>query len=194
MKIIRMKLTKEKLERMPPKDRTLLLLMGNISNEINILQKLMLMVRKQDAPLRVVDIVEAGQVVFFMRTLVGKVHEAYLLLEKRVTGDKYFVDRYGLRGEWAGKDQLKDVNRYFAKWGTLISAVRNSVAFHSSDKEGLVERSFVSLAAEEPWDFFLADTDANSFYYASELVVTISIPRVWLTMRCSRAGSAAIWQ
>jgi hypothetical protein len=35
---------------------------------------------------------------------------------------------------------------------------------------------------------------SSSSASASELVVMISIPRVWLTIRCSRPGKAVTWQ
>jgi hypothetical protein len=60
MKITTVKLTKAKLARMPSQDRTLLLSLGNVSNEINVLQKLMMMVPKED-PTREVRVVEQGQ-------------------------------------------------------------------------------------------------------------------------------------
>ena len=127
MKITSVKLTKKILECLSANDRTLLLLLGNVSNEINVLQKLIMMVRKGNPRSRIVDIVEAGQALIFMRMLVGKLHEARVLVDKRVNGDERF------------------------------------------------EGSFAALSEDEPWDFYLSDIVANSFYYASEMVVTRSM-------------------
>jgi hypothetical protein len=150
MKITRVNLTKEKLARLPPKDRTLLLLAGHVSNEINILQKLLMGVGRVDPPCKAVDIVEAGQALFFMRVLIGKLHEAHVLISKRINGDPDF----GMAKGWAGKE-----------------AVRNNISFHSWDEEGLTETGFNSLTEAEPWDFYLTGRVANSYYYASEVVV-----------------------
>ena len=101
MKITRVKLTKEKLAKLRDRDRTLFLWLGNVTNELSILQKLMLMTRKGAPPSKMIDIVEAGQTMFFPRLLVGKVHEARLLLEKRVNKDADFKKRYGLNEQSA---------------------------------------------------------------------------------------------
>ena len=171
MKITSVKLTKKILECLSANDRTLLLLLGNVSNEINVLQKLIMMVRKGNPRSRIVDIVEAGQALIFMRMLVGKLHEARVLVDKRVNGD----ERFGRTADWAGKDQLKRVNKHFNEWGSLLGEVRDKLSFHSWDKDGLIEGSFAALSEDEPWDFYLSDIVANSFYYASEMVVTRSM-------------------
>lgn len=158
---------------MPEKDRTLLLLLGHANNEINVFQKLMKMVRKEPTS-HLVDIVEAGQILVLMRTLVGKLHEAKLILDKRIQGDPYIRGRYHIGDDWAGTQELREVNQHFGEIGDLITKVRDNVSFHSWDKHGLVEKSFNEIPESEPWEFYLADTAANSFYYASELVTTRS--------------------
>lgn len=95
MQVQRAKLPKQDLANLSQAKRTLFLLLGHVSNEINVLQKLMMMLRREKAPSRVVDIVEAGQVMILLRNLVD----------------------------------------------------------------------------DEPWELYLSDTVANSFYYASELVI-----------------------
>lgn len=174
MRVTRLKLTKQKLADMPLNDRTLISLLGHVSNEINVLQKFMFVTRDKNSGTRLVDIVEAGQCLILTRILIGKLHEAYELIQKRVSGDRDFRNRYGLNDEWAGKEQLKLVNKFFDDHGKLLGNIRNNLSFHSCDKEGLIETSFSALPSEEPWDFFLADTFGNSFYYASELVMTRS--------------------
>ena len=169
MKITRLRLTKERLAALPAKDRKLLLVIGSLSNEINILQKLMLHTRI--APAGIVDIVEAGQVMFFLRLLAGKLHEARLMLANLVSNDREFKERHDLDGEGPASTPLKRVFRHFDKWGGLLGDIRDNT-FHSSDKHGLVEKAFAALPPEEPWDFFLHEAVGNTFYYASELVMT----------------------
>ncbi len=174
MKITTAKLTKAKLAAMPAKERTLLLLMGHVVNEINVFQKLMLMVRKGDAGTKVVDLVEAGQALIFLRTLIGKLHEASVLLDNRVHNDEKLKERYGLTGRDDLGKAFERLTEFLGKWGKLLAAVRNNVSFHSWDKGGLIEKSFAALSDDEPWDFYLSESHANSFYYASEMVVTRS--------------------
>src|SRR5262245_27696849 len=113
MEIHRAKLPKNRLQRLPAEDRTLFFLLGHLSNEINVLQKLMLMMRRGDPPSRVIDIVEAGQVLIIMRNLIGKLHEAYRVFNEKVQGDAAIRERYGIRGKWSGQDLLKELNSRF---------------------------------------------------------------------------------
>jgi hypothetical protein len=59
--IHRVNLTKAKLAAMPHAERSLLLLLGHASNEINVLSKLILMARKDEPEIKLIDHVEAGQ-------------------------------------------------------------------------------------------------------------------------------------
>ena len=138
----------------------------------------MLVTRDKNSGTQLVDIVEAGQCLILTRILIGKLHEAYQLIQKRVSGDHDFRIRYGLNDEWAGKEQLELVNKCFNDSGALLGNIRDNLSFHSCDKAGHIESSFSALPNEEPWDFFLTDTAANSFYYASELVMTRSAVRI----------------
>jgi hypothetical protein len=77
MELHRVILTKSKLAALPQAERSLLLLLGHASNEINVLSKLILMtVRKNAPPSGIADHVESGQVCVLLRALVGQLHEA----------------------------------------------------------------------------------------------------------------------
>jgi hypothetical protein len=175
LKIQRVRLNKEQLERIPARDRTLLLLLGHVCNEINVLQKLILMTMRQTdcAPSPVIDMVQTGQAHILTRVLIGKLHEAWLLLQKRVHADRDLVERYELDGNWPGKKLLKCVNKHFND-NTELSMIRNKLSFHYYDEDGLMEKSFNALPAGEPLDLFMPDAVANRFYHASELLVTLA--------------------
>jgi hypothetical protein len=126
MQIHRAKLPKWHLERFPEADSSLFLLLGHISNEINVLQKLMLMLRRGDPPAHLVDIVEAGQVMIIMRILIAKLHEAYLVFNERVQGDPAMCDRYGIRVYWSGRELLMELNARF-KCGSPITQIRQEI-------------------------------------------------------------------
>jgi hypothetical protein len=83
MKIYRVRLTKEKLAAMPEAERSLLLLLGHATNGISVLSKLILMARKDEPTSKLIDHVESGQIFILMRVLIGKLHEAWRLFEKR---------------------------------------------------------------------------------------------------------------
>ena len=54
-------LTKSKLAAMPEAERSLLPLLGHANNEINVLSKLILMARKDEPEIKLIDHVEAGR-------------------------------------------------------------------------------------------------------------------------------------
>ena len=72
---------------------------------------------------------------------------------------------------------LEKLNKHFGNKSPL-TAIRNQLSFHYTDKTNLVEENFQHLSNSEPWEFYLAETVGNSFYYASELVTTASMVRL----------------
>jgi hypothetical protein len=96
MKIHKVILTKSKLAALQQSERSLLLLLGHASNEINVLSRLILMITRKDGqPLpRTVDNVEAGQVCVLLRVLVGQLNEAWELFKKRVQADRSIARKY----------------------------------------------------------------------------------------------------
>jgi len=83
MTIDRLELTKRKLSAVPPAERRLLILLGHASNEINVLQKLVVMSRHGQLGNKTVDYVQTWQTLFLMRLLISKLHEAWELFEVR---------------------------------------------------------------------------------------------------------------
>lgn len=185
--VYRLNLTKERLAAMPADERSLLLLLGNAVNEINVLQKLTLMMRKDAAPSKIVDHVEAGQILILLRLLIGKLHEAWMLFAARAKSSKSISGRYLAHLSPDAASALSRLNKHFGK-GSALTAVRNKIAFHSKDEHNLVEANFQSLDASEPWEFYLSPRHVNSFYYASELVVMGSA--IALVAPSASAGSA----
>ncbi len=94
MEVHRVTLNRTLLPAMPESERVLLLLLAHASNEINILTKLILMMRKGDPPSPILDHVEAGQIFILMRLLIGKLHEAWELFKNRVQSNRSIATTY----------------------------------------------------------------------------------------------------
>jgi hypothetical protein len=174
LKLHRVKLTKAKFAAIPASERSLLLLLGHASNEITVLSKLILMVRKDEAPIpQFVDHVEAGQIFIIMRILIGKLHEAWLLFGTRVQADpnmRSYISDLPPRAVTA----LQKLNKHFGK-GSPLTDIRNQVSFHYKDEDDLVEGNFHKLGDSEPCEFYLANTIGNTFYLGSETVIARSV-------------------
>lgn len=170
MKLYQLKLSKEQLAAMPEKERCLLLLIGHILNEINILRKAALFCGNQLGDQEHVKLAEMGQQILFMRLLGGKTHEAWLAFERRFQKDKeislvYAKPLADLRGEvW---EKLKKM------FGTenFIATLRNDHAFHNPHQAD-IERSFQKLPAQEDWSWYASDRTANCYNWSSDMVMT----------------------
>jgi hypothetical protein len=166
-------LDRGKLAAMPEAERVLLLLLAHASNEINVLTKLILMMRKDDPPSPIVDHVEAGQTFILMRLMIGKLHEAWELFKSRVQSDPAIKAKYIPQLQPEAANALQALNRHFGH-GSALTAIRNKISFHYTDKDNLTGANFQQLAPTEPLQFYLSKTVGNSFYHAGELVAQLS--------------------
>jgi len=173
MQVHTVTLNKKMLSAMPETERTLLLLLGHASNEINVLSRLILMVRKDPTPSEIVDHVEAGQAFIIIRLLIGKLHEAWELFKARFQSNRQLAENCVPQLKPEGRDSMETPNRYFGRSNSL-TAIRNKVSFHYTDRDNLIERAFQDTSESEPLKFYLAKTVGNSFYHAAELVVELS--------------------
>jgi hypothetical protein len=176
MQTYRLDLTKQRLAAMPATERQALLLLGHATNEINLFQKLTMMVRKEDAH-TIVTRCENGQILILMRALIGKLHEAWELFKKRIQADAELRTKYLDKLSPEARARVERLNQHFGS-GSPLTAIRNQLAFHYTDKTERVEDSFQHLAETEAWEFYLSETVGNSFYWASELVITVGAIRL----------------
>jgi hypothetical protein len=75
--------------------------------------------------------------------------------------------------------------------GSVLSAIRNRISFHYSDKENLTEASFRQLPESEPLQFYLTTMVGNSFYHAAELVVQFAAINLVKTLPADPNDSAS---
>jgi len=78
----------------------------------------------------IVSIVEAGQVMFFLRLLAGKLHESRRMLDNLVSKDKEFKDRHRLDRDGPAAEPLKRVFKHFDKWGNLLGTSGITPSIH----------------------------------------------------------------
>ncbi len=146
MDVHRVGLTKERLAVMPTAERTTLLLLGHACNEINVLSKLILLVRKQPHPIQLVDHVEAGQTFVLLRILIGKLHEAWEFFKARLEADSGIRSKYLASLSDESSEAVKALNTHFGQ-GSVLTKIRNKISFHYRDEDDLTERNFQRLAA-----------------------------------------------
>jgi hypothetical protein len=83
LKITRVALPKEQLQKLTAGERSLFLLLGHASNQINTLWKLIIVATNEGTKDPVDEKVSAAQTQIFVRPLIGIMREALKLIEKR---------------------------------------------------------------------------------------------------------------
>ncbi|MDQ8699247.1 hypothetical protein [Hyphomicrobium sp. LHD-15] len=166
-------MSKAQLAAMPDRERTLLILVAHASNEINVLEKLILMTSAGTPPEKFVDHVEAAQTLIVLRLLIGKLNETWRLFSTRFQSVAGLPQTYLPRLTSKAQDDLAWLRRYFGR-ENRISGIRNQFAFHTPDDD-VIEAAFQDLGETEPWTFYLSDLSGNTFYYAAEMVITRAI-------------------
>lgn len=168
MKIFRQKILKAQLDKIPENERNFFLFIGHLANEILILQKLLIMCFNKPFLNNAEERVQMAQALFIIKTLVGKVWEAWKLITK--TFDKDLSKKYASRLPCKANDALKELRLYFNKKSkSTIYNIRNKFAFHYDS--GKIKSIFNKLPDDLEMDIYLEESNANSFYYGSEVFV-----------------------
>src|SRR6516164_7433439 len=87
-KITRIALPKEQLLKLSAAERSLFLLLGYASNQINTLWKLVIVATNESTKYPVEEKVSGAQTQIFVRLLIGVMREALKLVEKRFLGSR----------------------------------------------------------------------------------------------------------
>ena len=180
--IYQLTLTKKSLAAMPPAERRLLLLLGHATNEISVLQKLILVSGQFGTPHKFVDHVQSGQTLILMRVLIGKLYEAWELFKTRFQADQQIRTRDQPKFNAEALAALADLNKHFSTHSPL-RLIRNRFSFHYKDEGDLVEQSFQQIPDAEAWEFYLsnmltatASSTRQSWWLEEELSPSLTIP------------------
>src|SRR6516164_3795698 len=127
-KITRIALPKEQLLKLTAGERSLFLLLGYASNQINTLWKLVIVATNEGTKDPIEQKVSAAQTQIFVRLLIGIMREALKLIEKRFLGTmlgKEYAPLLSAQGT-AALDRLK--KRFGAPDKFVL--IRDNFAFH----------------------------------------------------------------
>jgi hypothetical protein len=136
IKIYRIYLPKEQLRKLSATERSLFLLLGYASNQINALWKLIVVATNEGFSDPVEAKVSAAQTQIFLRLLIGVMREALKLIERRFLANplgKEYVPRLSPDAS-AALDRPK---RRFASADKLV-VIRDNFAFHHPSLDDMV--------------------------------------------------------
>jgi hypothetical protein len=171
MKIFKKRFSKSELNNIPEDERYFFLLIGHLANELNILQKLIIMCYKLPAKNKANERAHLSQVLTIVKILVGKVWEGWELIRKAFFATRLSREYDSLLSPEA-REALKNLKRYFDS-NNLVKNVRNEFSFHYNfDK---IKSGFSAVPDNEELDIYLAETTGNSLFYASEVAINFSM-------------------
>jgi hypothetical protein len=176
LKITRIDLPKDKLQKLTAGERSLFLLLGHASNQINALWKLVVVATNGGANDPVEEKVSGAQVQIVVRLLIGIMREALKLIEKRFLGSplgKEYVPRLSPQATEA-------LNRLKKRFGApdKFVVIRDNFAFHHPSLENMeaaFQLAVKSDGDDSDWCMYLNDALLNTFFFASDFVLVHGI-------------------
>jgi hypothetical protein len=172
LKITRIALPREQLLKLTAGERSLFLLLGYASNQINTLWKVVIVATNEGTKDPVEEKVSAAQTQIFVRLLIGIMREALKLIEKRFLGSslgKVYTPLLSTQATEA-LDRLK--KRFGAPDKFVV--IRDNFAFHHpslDDMEAAFQLALKSDGDDTDWCMYLNNGLLNTFFFASDFVV-----------------------
>jgi hypothetical protein len=130
VKAVEIDTRKSELAKVPEAERTFLLLLGHLANELAVLSKLFLFCSEFESDDKWKRRAAPAQALVVGKLLVGKLSEGWELLQQSFFGSK-LSQLFEPRLSPEAKEAIHHLKRYFGK-ENLIRNVRNRYSFHYS--------------------------------------------------------------
>jgi hypothetical protein len=178
MKLTKINISKAELLSIPEKELELFIQLMNFNNDVNILQKLMVISgnsRKKASQNDIVGRSLSSQGLFFMRIQAGKLYEGWNMLGEHFFNNKIFSIEYNKKGSSQSKKNLSELKKSFSK-DNLLENIRNNYAFHYSKESS---KSMVNQIIDAPdleiFEIYLSEENGNCFYSIAHDLLNTSI-------------------
>lgn len=155
---------RELLDTIPVEERDFIVLLGYVTNQINMLNKLLLVAGKRPLAQGVEELGRTTQLGIVLRLLAGQANEAWELVQTHFSRSKLSRD-YVPALSPDGAAALARLKAYFSG-SNLVNKVRNSYAYHVP-KEQL---SNALNTDSEPLEFFFSESRGCCLYWSSEML------------------------
>jgi hypothetical protein len=156
------------LAEMPEAERVFVVVLGSIANEINILQKFIIMAHDlEDDPEPAEIQGRTAQTMCLLRVLIGKLNEAYLTIRVR------YLDA-GLHSQIEDRFDENNIQvfehfiEYFSKPKNNLNVLRNKIAFHN-DWE-FVRQNLKSVPDDAGMFIYTDETAGNTLFHFADLI------------------------
>jgi hypothetical protein len=172
IRVVQIPMPKDRLRAVPKEERSLFLLLGYAGNQITMFQKLVIFSSNKTPSEAVEQRISGAQTQMLVRSLIGALHEAWLLIQKRFLGSPLGRD-YQDRLNPAGREALDGLKKYFGA-SNILNTLRNNYVYHHPFDEH-VDEAFVAASDDEAfddyWNLYLSESSINSFHFASDVVI-----------------------
>ena len=175
MKIHRFLVPKEKFLKLPVSERLFLVFAGHITNELTVLNRLVLFANQTKAKTKLEQEARVTQILVIQRLLTGKLFEAWECLRK-IYFATVLPKVYEKRIDPRGIESLEILKKHFGKKSTLF-LIRNKFSFHYSVDE--VETWLKKYSRKEPLQFNVGESYGNSvFTFAEEIIMNTALDMI----------------
>jgi hypothetical protein len=173
--VFKIPITKVQLRGIPTDARNLLLLASHAVNQLSIVRKLLIFSMNYESESVTENVLSAGQSQTILRFLLGTLAETWEMvlrpINQKIIGKDYISD---LGAE--GVEAYAELKKHFGK-SNLLHKIRNTIAYHYPQAKEL-EAAFEDVREDDDWNWYVARTINNSFYLASDLVISMGVIRV----------------
>ena len=172
--IFRVPISKDQLRSIPADERNLLLLTSHAVNQLSVMRRILIFSLNYDLESDLENTLSAAQSQTILRFLFGALAEAWEMVKRpihqRIIGTDYIKVI-----EPQGVDAYEALKRHFGA-SNLLHKIRNTLAFHYPSSEEL-EAAFEEVPEDEDWAWYPSEQISNSFYLASDYVISTGILR-----------------
>lgn len=173
VKLVRLSLPKSERRKMSATEKKRYIMFAFILRDLNLIQKCLIYSRNDTPAVQLLDSANTTASVFFMKTLISKIHEMRKFMEK----NKVVTDTATYSPEL--KDSVKRIDDFYSdsKVRNIFAFVRDKMGFHyehKKDIDALIETVFDSFDDNE-FSMWLSETDSGNDIFVSATTLTMSV-------------------
>jgi hypothetical protein len=162
---------RSKFDNVPEAERTFIIGLGHIENEINVLQKILYWTAPSEQEPEIIRRAHSSQATPVAKLLAGKLWEAWQFLHNAYFKTRVSANYYNVLNV-EGKDAINSLKQYF-KRNNIVSTVRNKFAFHYSVEH--IREGFSLPPDTDDWQIVLSESSENNLYYLADLVANYAM-------------------
>jgi len=172
IEVYRIPLSKERLHVLSKEERSLFFLLGYISNQITLNQKMVTFSTNRVSSDPVEQMLTGAQTQMMARNMVGVLKEGWDVIHRRYVG-KPIGQEYTPLLDTGGAHALAELKRHFGG-SNLLATVRTNFVYHhpkDDDVDAAFEAATRDAELDGEWNWYLSASLFNSLYLPCDFVI-----------------------